>query len=444
MLDVTFRAATGPSAPGLGARVAVGSRVTGAAMDRPLPGRRRSWARWVAGGLLLLGVVAAFWLLAPHGLRVAAGDVRVATVERGMFHNDVVVRSTAEPLHTVMLDVLDTGRVEEVLVDDGAVVAKGALLFRLSNPQLRLNLVAREAERAQQISNLSALRISIETSETEHRRRVLELGFARAQAERLHTRNTTMVASGAVSVADFEDSRDRFHQQRQALEDEKTRYAVEARIKRDGAGQMAQAIAQLEDGLSVAEASLEALAVRAPIAGRLTDFRLQLGEIVNAKQRVGRIDDPTQFKLTAPLDEYFLGSVVIGKTGQVEVNGRSYAVRVGRIFPQIKDGRFLAELLFTGETPPDMSPGQSAETRITLGGASPGLLLPNDAFFADTGGAWAYVLTADGRFAVRRNIRVGRRNSGQVEVAAGLAPGERVIVSSYAGFREAPRLQMVR
>ena len=190
--------------------------------------------------------------------------------------------------------------------------------------------------------------------------------------------------------------------------------------------------------------AIDALAVRAPIAGRLTDFKLQLGEIVNAEQRVGRIDDPTSFKLTARIDEYFLGGVTIGKAGSVNVNGHGYAVRVSRVFPQIKDGRFVAELLFTGETPPDMSPGQSAETRITLGGASPGLLLPNDAFYADTGGTQVYVLTPDGRSALRRSIRVSRRNDSQLEIAAGLTAGERVIVSSYAGFRDAGRLNLVR
>ena len=424
--------------------VTAGARVTGAAMDQPLPKRRRNYVAWAVGIALLLGGIAAITRLIPHGLRVAEGDIRVATVKQAMFRNDVVVRSTAEPLHTIMLDVLESGRVEEVLVNDGALVAKGALLFRLSNPQLRLNLVAREADRAQQISNLSVLRVSIETSQTEHQRRVLDLNFALAQAERQYTRYASLVKTDVMSVATFEESRDRLEQQRQALEDEKRRDVIEMRIKRDGVRQMEQAIQQLDAGLAVVNESIEGLAVRAPIAGRLTDFRLQLGEIVKSEQRVGRIDDPSQFKLTAQIDEYFLGSVVTGKTGSVNVNGRAYAVEVSRVFPQIKDGRFLAELLFTGDAPPEMNPGQSAETRLTLGGSSPGLILPNDAFLADTGGAWVFVLTPDGRIAERRNIRVGRRNTSQVEVASGLAAGERVIVSTYAGFGAAARLQIAQ
>jgi len=411
-------------------------------MDRPLPKRRPNYLIVAIGVLLLLGGIAAISQLAPRGLRVAEGDIRIATVQQGLFHNDVVVRSTAAPLHTIMLDALESGRVEEVLVDDGAVVAKDALLFRLSNPQLRLNLVAREADRAQQISNLSTLRVSIETSQTEHQRRVLDLNFALTQAEKQHARNTALAKTGVIAVVTLEESQDRLAQQRQALEDEQTRAVIEMRIKRDGARQMAQAIEQLDAGLKVVNDAIEGLAVRAPIAGRLTDFRLQMGEIVKSEQRIGRIDDPSQFKLTAQIDEYFLGSVLTGKKGSVNVNGHDYAVQVSRVFPQITDGRFLIELLFTGDAPPEMNPGQSAETRITLGGTSRGLILPNDAFLSDTGGAWVFVVSPNGRSAERRKIRIGRRNNSQLEVASGLAAGERVIVSTYSGFGKAGRLQI--
>ena len=222
---------------------------------------------------------------------------------------------------------------------------------------------------------------------------------------------------------------------------------------------MEEAIEQLDTGLQVVNESIEALAVRAPIAGRLTDFRLQVGEIVQPEQHIGRIDDPSQFKLVAEVDEYYLGGLAVGKQGQVNFNGRGYPVEISRVFPQVRDGRFSIELLFTHEAPGGLSPGQSAETRIELGAAGVGqggespvvqgdrnsrLLLPNDAFLNDTGGTWVFVVAPDGKTAERRAIRVGRHNDGQVEVAAGLAPGERVIVSAYGAFGKAERLEIAR
>jgi HlyD family secretion protein len=207
---------------------------------------------------------------------------------------------------------------------------------------------------------------------------------------------------------------------------------------------MEQAVQQLDSGLKVVSQSIDALAVRAPIAGRLTDFHLQVGQIVESQEHIGRIDDPGRFKLLADVDEYYLRSVRVGKTGHVNANGREYVVEIRRVFPQVTDGRFSIELAFTGEAPEGLSPGQSVEMRLALGDTRAGLILPNDAFLNDSGGSWVFVLAPDGRTAERRTIRIGRHNDSQVEVPSGLAPGERVIVSVYAAYGKTDRLQISR
>lgn len=412
-------------------------------MDRPLPKPPRNvWVLLIVAGAIACAA-AAFWHFIPRGLQVKRTDIRTAVVESAMFRNDVLVRSTVTPLRTVMLDALESGRVEEILVLDGALVRKGDLLFRLSNPQLRLELVAREADRAQQISNISLLRVALESSETEHERRMLDLKLSVAQAQRQHDRFISLAGEGAISRAALEDSQDRLERDRQALADEGARSAIELRIKRDGIAQMRQAIGRLDAGLAVVNDSIEGLAVRAPIAGRLTDFKLELGEIVKPDQRIGRIDDPASFKLVAQIEEYFLGRVAAGERGHARVSERDYPIEVSRVFPQIKDGRFSADLLFTRAAPPDLKPGQSLETSLTLGETSRAVTLPNDAFLNDGGGTWIFVMANDGRRAERRNMRIGRRNNSQVEIASGLTPGERVIVSGYAAFGNATQLRIV-
>ena len=221
-------------------------RSTGIAMDRPLPNRRTNYLPMMLGAMGLIGAIVATAALLPHGLSVREGELRIATVQQGLFHDDVLMRASAAPLHTVMLDALETGRVEEVVVSDGTVVNKGDLLFRLSNPQLRLNLVAREADRTQQVSNLSNMRVAMETSQSDHERRILDLTFAVAQARRLHARYVSLRDSGYISASMFEDSEDKLNQQEQALTAENTRFAIEMHIKRDAIRQMQQAIAQLD------------------------------------------------------------------------------------------------------------------------------------------------------------------------------------------------------
>lgn len=361
-----------------------------------------------------------------------------------MFRDDVALRAIAAPLHSVMLDAVETGRVEEVFAADGALVARGDVLFRLSNPQRRLELLAREAEHAQQISNLTNLRVSLEASRSQRQRRLSELAFALLQAQKQHDRNLALAQKGFISTAVLEDSADKVAQQRRLLDADKASDEVESATQRDAVRQMEQAIARVEAGMRLANASFEALAVRAPVAGRLTGFGLQVGETIKPDQRLGRIDDVAQFKLSAQVDEYYLNRLVAGRNGVATVGGRAHPVSVSRIYPQISDGRFAVELAFDQGQPSAVSPGQGVEVLITLGGATEALLLPNDAFMNDSGGAWAFVVGRGGAGAERRAIRTGRRNNSQVEVMSGLAAGEQVIVSSYANYGKANRLQLTK
>ena len=240
----------------------------------------------------------------------------------------------------------------------------------------------------------------------------------------------------------LEESQDRLAQQRRVLAQAQTANFTDQRVRGTALAQLDKALDGLQSGLKLVSATVDALAVRAPSAGRLTDFRLQVGESIATGKHVGRIDDPARFKLTAEVDEYYLKRVAAGRHGNVLLDGRSYAVDVATVYPQIKEGRFTVELVFSKEQPDALSPGQSVDARITLGEPAPALLLPNGAFINDSGGTWAFVMSAGGDAAERRDMRTGRRNNAQIEVLSGLAVGEMVIVSGYTAYGKSPRLQI--
>lgn len=414
-------------------------------MDSALPKRRGKRIAVAAGAAVLLAAFgAALWSLVPRGLQVAAQDVRIATVEKGVFRDDIVVRASAEPLNSVILDSVESGRVEEVFARDGALVRKGQLLFRLSNPQRNLELLARQAEHAQQISNMSNLRVAQQASQTDHRRRLSDLEFALAQAEKQHDRNLKRAGQGFISSVALEESQDKVEQQRRAAALEREAAATETDVKRDALAQLENAIRELRSGLNLVNATVEALAVRAPADGMLTGFRLQVGETVKTDQHIGRIDDPNRFKLAAQVDEFYLNRVAVGRAGSVKQGEAAYPVGVSTIYPQIREGRFTVEMVFTKGQPPVLSPGQSLDAQITLGEPAGAILLPNGAFVNDSGGAWVFVVAGDGVNAARRAVRVGRRSNSQIEIMSGLAPGEQVIVSAYAAFGKAGRIQLTK
>jgi HlyD family secretion protein len=418
---------------------------SGSAMDVIVP-RRRGKTIAVAIALALLTAVGAWalWSWIPRGLQIEGADLRIGQAARGVFVDEVVVRASAEPLNSVILDAVESGRVEEVLATDGAMVKKGQLLFRISNPQRNLELLARQSEHAVSIFNLSNLRVSQEASASDHRRRLDDLQFALDQVRKQHARNVELAAQGYISAVALEESADKLAQQQRALAQEQTSTATETKVRRDAEQQLESAIHGLNSGLKLVSATVDALAVRAPAEGRLTNFRLQVGESIATGKNIGRIDDPARFKLSASVDEYYLNRMAVGRHGSVKQDERNYAADISTIYPQIKDGRFTVELVFRDGQPPVLNPGQSLDARITLGESAPALLLPNGAFINDSGGAWVYVLDAAGRSAQRRPVRIGRRNNSQIEVLDGLAAGDKVILSSYAAYGNSPRLHITQ
>jgi HlyD family secretion protein len=179
-------------------------------------------------------------------------------------------------------------------------------------------------------------------------------------------------------------------------------------------------------------ASLSALVLRAPVAGRLTAFTLQPGQTLKAGDPVGQIDSEGQWKLTADVDQFYLGRVRAGLGAAADIDGRSYPMAVIKILPQVTEGRFRVELGFRGTAPTGLNRGQTLDVRLVLGADRPAVVAPSGGWL-DAGGTTAFVLDGDKK-AVRRAIVTGRRNPDQVEIVSGLAPGERIVTTALGTY----------
>ena len=415
--------------------------VTGSAMDTIVPRRNGRSVVLAALGVLFAIVIAIFaWQLIPRGLRVQANTVRTAKVQRGRFSNNIALRAVAASLNSVVLDAVDSGRVEEVVVKDGAIVKPGQILFRLSNPQRNLELLARESDYATQIANLANLQVGLESSKTARERRLMDLNFDVAQAEKQYLRDSRLAQQGFISSVELERSDDNLTQRRHLLTQEQAAES-ELRIKRNAIRQMQSSTERLASGLRLLNAGVDALSVRAPVGGQITDFHLQVGETVQHGQNVGRIDDPAEFKMVARVDEFYLNALAVGQGGRASIHDAAYPIGISRIYPQIKDGQFQVDIVFVKQ-PVNLSPGQSVDVELSLGASESALLLPVGTYVNESGAAGLFVLDPSGDGAQRRRIRMGRRNAMQVEILDGLQAGEQVIISGYAEFRDATRLQI--
>jgi len=419
------------------------SIASGAAMDRVVPRNlKRRLLKFALGFSVVSAVLVLGWLSIPKGLQVAKADIRTQVAEQGIFLDDIIVRANAQPLNSVILDSVESGRVEEIKVQDGMMVKQGQLLFRLSNSQRNLELLQRKGEHTQQVANMANMQVLFQSASSEAKRQLAQLAFDKEQAKKKHERNLRLAQDGFISQVALEESKDHYERASFVYSEEEIHQAQNATVRQTALAQMEAGINGLQSGLKLVTQAVDGLAVRAPISGKLTDFHLQVGESVVTGKRLGRVDDPTHFKLQAQVDEYYLNRVVVGQQGKARMIDQSYDIEVMAIYPQIKEGRFLVELKFTSENPKQLNPGQSMDVNISLGAPKPAVILPMGTYINDSGGRWVFVLDKSGQHAEKRAIKIGQRSNRQVEILEGIKVGDKVVISSYEQYQSIKNLSI--
>ena len=417
--------------------------VTGGAMDRVIERRRIDRRILIAGaaaGTLIL--ILLFWMFAPRAdsMTVARDRLTISEAQSGTFEDFLPVRARVTPLVTVYLDAVEGGQVEKKLVEDGAQVVQGQPLAVLSNAELQLSTLEKQAEVEQQLNNMRSQELALVNTHNSNLRDLNQAENELAKAKRQYDLYKSLADKGFVAMKTFNDTKDDLDYQSKRLAILKQSIVQNENLQTSQLGQLRAAAASLNSSMSVARSSLGQLNIRAPVTGQLSGFDIQLGQSLQQGQRIGQIDSAGGDKLQADVDEYYLGRVAVGQTATADIDGKTYRLKVAKVYPQVRNGEFQIDLLFAGPEPASMQRGQTVQAKLTLGDPSKALLIPNGAFFNDTGGAWIFVVDKGGNSATKRTIQLGRRNSDFIEVLSGLKPGERVLTSSYSGLTDKDHL----
>ena len=417
--------------------------VSGGAMDRVVVRKRIDKRLLIAGGaaaVLLLLVV--FWMFAPRAdsVTVAQDRLTIGTAQQGVFEDFLPVRARVTPLVTVYLDAVEGGQVQKKLVEDGAQVVQGQLLAVLSNAELQLSTLEKQAEVEQQLNNMRSQELALVNTRNSNLRDLNQAETDLAKAKRQYDLYKPLADKGFVSSKTFNDARDDYEYQTSRLRILKQSIAQNEALQSSQLGQLRAASASLNSSMGVARESLGQLSIRAPVTGQLSGFDIQLGQSLQQGERVGQIDSAGGDKLQADVDEFYLGRVAVGQTATADIDGKTYRMKVAKVYPQVRNGQFQIDLLFVGPEPQSMQRGQTVQAKLTIGDSSKALMIPNGAFFNDTGGSWVFVVDKDGNSATKRPVQLGRRNSDFIEVLSGLRPGDRVITSSYSGLTDKDHL----
>ncbi|MCF7910903.1 MAG: efflux RND transporter periplasmic adaptor subunit [Candidatus Cloacimonetes bacterium] len=367
--------------------------------------------------------------------------ITIETVVEDYFQDYITVTGRVVPSRTVYLDAMEGGRVEEVLLEEGSIVEKGDVILRLSNANLYLSIMNREADLADQINNLRSTRLSMEQNKLNLRQQLMEINYQLEQQERDYNQKQKLYEQEYISEEEYLRSSEtyEYYQERQALvvESQKT----DSLFRAIQIEQLENSVTNMEENLSMIRDKLENLNVRAPISGQLVSLNAEIGEAKSQGQRLGEMNVVDSYKINMDVDEHYISRIHRDLMGEFEFAGGTYQLQVNKIYPEVQNGRFSVDLEFAGEEyPENLRTGQTFRVKLELGESNLALLLPRGGFYQSTGGQYVFVINPDGKSAEQREIRLGRMNPRYYEVLEGLEAGERVIVSSYTNFGRAEKL----
>ena len=419
--------------------------ISGSGMDRVVA-RKTSRSRLFMYGIGAVAAIVFTWwlvgmLLGGRSLSVNSQRVAVSEVTVGTFEDFIPLRGRLVPRSTVYLDAIEGGRVEQVLVEDGALVKAGDPIALLSNTNLQLEVLGREAAVTEQLNNMRTIELQLEQNRLSHKRNLVEIDYQVTRLNRSIARQVELAAKNLVSqstVDELQDELDYYVSRREVTLESQ---ATDTRMQTQQLKQLRDAGEQLQAGLGFARKNLDDLNVRAPLDGKLSGFKVEVGESIVRGGRLGQIDDPDGYKLNVQIDEYYLGRVDLEQAAIAEHGNRDYEVRVSKIYPQVNNGQFEVDMQFV-QDPAGLRRGQTLQLRLTLGDNADALLIPNGSFYQETGGNWLFVVSSDGTEAVKRPVKLGRRNTDFIEVLDGLEPGEEVITSPYTNYVGMDRLTL--
>jgi HlyD family secretion protein len=414
-------------------------------MDRKIEKKFKFLSRktlWISLGSIAILFVAFKLVFGDKSskLNVETEKISIAEITKGIFQDYIAVIGTVEPIKTIYIDAIESGRVEEILLDEGSMLKKGDVILRLSNNNLILEISNVEAQIVQAVNQQRSAQLAMVQQELNSETQLIETERLLFQHERAYTNNIKLFEDQLISREEFDQSKEMYDATKKRLTLLKQIQYQDSIFRKVQIESMEASVASLNKNLTIIKSRLDNLNIRASVDGELATLNPEEGEVVNFGTRIGTINILDSYKLRVEIDEHYIARVNRGLTGECDFAGVSYPGEIIKIYPEVQNGRFYVDMEFTAGLPPQIKIGQTSRIKLELGESKEAILIPRGGFYQSTGGQWVYVINEKEGYAYKRDISIGRQNPRFYEVLGGLEVGEKVIVSGYDNFGNVDKL----
>lgn len=341
----------------------------------------------------------------------------------------VVASARVQAPHRVELGAQLTGTVRQVLVEEGQAVQAGQLLLSLESSEAQANWQAAELAVQQAEARLRQLQ-EVQAPAARESERQTQANLVQIRAQ--HARQVDLFRQGFIGQAALDEAS-------RALQvaEAQARAATLQRQSGDPQGaDLALArstLAQTRASALAARARLDYMSLKAPVDGVIVNRSVEPGQVVQAGKVLLLLAPGGASELVAQIDERNLGLLQAGQPALASADAyaeQRFAAKVSEISPGVDAQRGSVEVKLAVPSPPaNLRQDMTVSVEIEVARRPQALSLPMEAVLqADSKQPWVWVLDADERLQ-RRELRLGLRAGGQVEVLQGLKAGERVLMA---------------
>lgn len=407
-------------------------------MDRKIKKTNPVYRYLLYGAAAVALITGLMWLVLgsqTQAVKASKKQQTISRVTRGLFKDYVRLNGQVVPIQVVQVSPEEGGIVREKIIEEGSKVKKGDIILKLSNSNLDLQILNAEAELAEKQNLLRNTQITMQQDLLNNRTERISLDMDVRRKKRNYEQNKRLYHEKLISREEYLQSEEDYELAR------KKHGLISQRLKQDSIyrsaqmEQMEENLANMRQNVLMVRERREKLNVRSSIDGELGLLDVELGQSIGAGEKIGQINDLSDFKVEALLDEHYIDRVRTGLTATFVRDEKTYRLRIRKVYPEVRDGRFRIDMVFVGAHPDKIRSGQTYNLNLELGKSEQALLIPKGTFFQTTGGKWIFVLDKNGEKAYRRPIHIGRQNPQYYEVTEGLGPGEEVITSGYEAFK---------
>lgn len=350
------------------------------------------------------------------------------------------INGHVEPIKSILLDASESGRVKDLLIEEGAILMAGDIILVLENQTLHQEILMSESQLAEKENNLRSTKINYESSRMSTMSALTRSFYSLQQAKRKKEQYEDLYKDKLVPKEDYLRAVEAFEETESLMMITEQRAYQDSLLSETTMKQLDIDLERMRATMKLVYSRLEDLNVKAPIDGQLGRLDVEIGQNISRGSSIGQINVLSDFKIAAMIDEHYIDRIRTGLPASLERQGRIFELVIRKVYPEVREGQFQIDLVFTTDRPDNLRTGQSFFINLELGQSKSALLLKKGGFFNSTGGQWAFVLDPGGESASKRMIRIGQQNPEYYEILDGLLEGDQIISSGYGSFGNAEKI----